>query len=306
MTRAIAFAAALSVTLSQAPRSAASEQPTVVIVTSSAVDAFAEAVEGVRHGLGPGVRVVMVDLAGRPDNGALASQLGGRDTRLLVTVGNNALEAAVQFGAAPVIATMILRADLAPARPRSPLSAVVLDLPLADVLSRLEKVFPGKTRVGVIRNPAASGPPLATLLAQAKAASVTLRVVDCPRPDRLLQSFLSLRDKVDFVWCPPDSTLYNSTTVKPLILASLENQLPVVGFSASFVRAGAVAGVYPDYYEVGSQAGELAHKYLAGTNVTANEGPRKLKVAANAHVARLLGLRPIRGSEPAAGFVVVE
>lgn len=95
---------------------------------------------------------------------------------------------------------------------------------------------------------------------------------------------------MDFVLCLPDSTLYNSTTAKPLILASLNNRVPIVGFSANFVRAGAAIGVYPDFRDVGVQTGEIAQRGLAGQAIAADEGPRKVTVAVNQRVVRLLGL----------------
>jgi putative ABC transport system substrate-binding protein len=284
-----------------APRS---DQPVVVIVTTSAVEAFDEATEGIRHSLGPAPKVAIVDLASNA--GDLTSQLGGKEIRLLVSVGNNALEAAARYGTAPILATMVLEADLKLSRLRPPTGAVVLDLALGEVLAGLAKVFPGKTRAGIIRNPEVSSASAAELVSAAKAAGISLRVVDCPRPEMLLQAFRSLQGLVDFVWCPPDGTLYNGTTVKPLILASLESHLPVAGFSASFVRAGAAAGVYPDYLETGAQAGELARKYLSGSSALGIEGPRKIRIAANTRVARLLGLRltPKGGTE--SGIVVIE
>ena len=278
--------------------------PTVVIVTSSAVEAFGEAVRGIQRGLGPAVKAVILDLAAKPQYPA--NQLSGKDVRLLISVGNNAFESAAQFGSAPILATMLLRADLAGNRLRPQSGALALDVPLGDILARMESVLPGKTRAALIRNRDANNVPASTLAAQAKAAGMTLKVLDCPRPEKLLQLFLSLRGQVDFVVCPPDGTLYNSTTVRPLILASLENRLPVIGFSESFVRSGAVAAVYPDYFDVGAQAGELARDYLAGTSLPANEKPRKLKVAANPRVARLLGLRIPGRNDSESGIVVIE
>jgi ABC-type uncharacterized transport system substrate-binding protein len=78
--------------------------------------------------------------------------------------------------------------------------------------------------------------------------------------------------------------------VKPLILASLESHLLVVGFSQSFVRAGAAIGVYPDFRDVGAQTGSVAQKQLAGQTFAAEEGPRKLVVAVNQRVIHLLGI----------------
>jgi putative ABC transport system substrate-binding protein len=281
-----------------------SDQPVVVVVTTSAVEAFDEATEGIRRGLGPAARVVIVDLAANPAD--LTNQLGGKEVRLLVSVGNNALEISARYGTAPILATMVLEADLKSSRLRAPAGGVVLDLSLGEVMAGLAKIFPGKTRAGMIRNPAVNSASVAELVSEAKAAGISLRVVDCPHPEKLLQAFRSLQGLVDFVWCPPDGTLYNGTTVKPLILASLESQLPVAGFSASFVRAGAAAGVYPDYFETGAQAGELARKYLSGGNAMGVEAPRKIRVAANTRVARLLGLRLAQKGGPESGIVVLE
>jgi ABC-type uncharacterized transport system substrate-binding protein len=276
----------------------------VAIVTTSAVEAFDEATEGIRHSLGTAARVAIVDLASNPAD--LAGLLGGKEVRLLVSVGNNALDAAARYGSAPILATMVLEADMKLSRARAPSGGVVLDLALGEVMAGLAKIFPGKVRGGMIRNPDSSSLSEAALVSEAKASGVNLRVVDCPRPERLLQVFRSLQGLVDFVWCPPDGTLYNGTTVKPLIMASLESQLPVAGFSASFVRAGAAAGVYPDYFETGLQAGELARKYLLSGSAIGIEAPRKIRVAANTRVARLLGLRLAQKTGPASGVVVLE
>ena len=281
------------------------ELPTVVIVTSSSVEVFEEAVGGIERGLGSAARILKLDSASKPEN--LKNQLAARDVRLVVTVGTNALQAAQELSAAPILATMVLKSDLTAARARPPVAAIALDVPLAEVFARLETVFPRKNRAAIIRHPDAADTLSASQLAsQAKAAGITLLVIDCPRPELLLQSLRSLKGQIDFVWCPPDATLYNGTTVKPLIMTSLEMQVPVAGFSASFVRAGAVAGVYPDYVDVGLQTGEMARKFLSGANVPSIESPRKTRLASNPRVARLFGLRVPQKSDAASGLVVIE
>lgn len=277
------------------------EPPTVLVITSSTVSPFDDALEGLRNGLGSTVRISTVDLA----SGAPGSPLTGKDARLAIAVGNNALAVASHAGL-PVIATMVLRQDLASLQTR-PEGAVVLDLMLPDVWAGLANQFPGTTRVGMIRKVDAGEPADAVLVAQARAAGIALTVVDCPRPDQLLPSFLELKRRVDFVWCPPDATLYNGATVKPLILASIENRLPVAGFSANFVRAGAAAGVYPDYRELGVQTAEMARRFLSGSgNGVGIEWPHKVRVAVNERVIRLLGLRVAKSSAVTPALVVVE
>jgi putative ABC transport system substrate-binding protein len=270
-----------------AARGALASRP-VIILTTSSVEAFGEAVEGIRRGLGRDADVHIIDLAAKPQ--AVSMLMEEYHPALLIAVGNNALEIAQEFGNAPIIATMLVRADLTATRPTPPVGAVVLDLPFRDVLAGFALAFPGRSRAGMIRGPGSSTAPAAGLIAQAQAAGITLRVVDCLLPDKLIQSLRSLREGVDFVWCPPDGSLFNGTTIRPVILASLESRLPLVGFSAGFVRAGGAAAIYPDYFEVGVQTGEMARRALAGIN-SQTEGPRKTHVAANPRVARLLGLK---------------
>jgi hypothetical protein len=164
------------------------EQPTVVIVTSSTVEAFEEAVAGIRRGLGTGVTVVVLDLTAKPET---PNPLAAKEARLFITVGNNALEHAAQAARSPLIATMILRTDLATQRLKPPTGAVVLDLPFAEMLLKVAKVFPGKTRVGIVRNPESWSASATSLAAQAKTAGMTLTVIDCARP-RAPDAVLSL------------------------------------------------------------------------------------------------------------------
>jgi ABC-type uncharacterized transport system substrate-binding protein len=57
-------------------------------------------------------------------------------------------------------------------------------------------------------------------------------------------------------------------------------------------------GVYPDFRELGVQAAELAVRLLRGGGPATLEGPRKLTVAVNQRVGRLMGIEfgaPRRG-----------
>jgi putative ABC transport system substrate-binding protein len=125
------------------------------------------------------------------------------------------------------------------------------------------------------------------------------------RPAQLLESFQSLKGQVDLVLCFPDASLYNSATVKPFVLASLRYRLPLIGFSESFVRAGAVLGVYPDFQESGTRAAELAQKLLNGQPVPKIDNPRRFRVAVNQNITRLLGLSYSHPSRASEDFLVI-
>jgi putative ABC transport system substrate-binding protein len=141
----------------------------------------------------------------------------------------------------------------------------------------------------MIRNPVRDEPyPL--LPARARQQGFTLHVAECSRPEDLVKSFLSLKAEADFVLLLADSSLYNNTTVRPLILASLENGLPIIGFSPSFVRAGAAAGIYPDFRDIGMQTADIVQKQITGKTGVADESPHKLQVGFTG--MRAYGLSP--------------
>jgi ABC-type uncharacterized transport system substrate-binding protein len=144
--------------------------------------------------------------------------------------------------------------------------------------------------VGVIRNPERSRFSTEALEILGRKEGFTLVVADCDGPGRLLKMVSSLKGKVDFLLCLPDPDLYNAVTIQPLVLAAIEYRLPIVGFSPAFVRAGAAAGVYPDYRALGRQAAEMALRIERGEGSGGEEYPFRLQVAVNQRVTRLLGL----------------
>jgi ABC-type uncharacterized transport system substrate-binding protein len=268
----------------------------VVVVFASGVEAYMEAVDGLRGGLGALLpSAVFIDVKSPRSEAEIAEAVRPSSQRLVITVGSEALAALASRSAdAAMISTMTMRgveARPAAAPPRT--AAVHLDVPVGSLLTELKVMFPRRNRIAVIRNPEreASDP---ALPAWAKQQGFALQAADCSRAEDLVRIFLGLKGKADFVIVLPDSTLYNNTTVAPLIVASLENQLPIVAFSASFVRAGAAVGVYPDFRDIGAQTAGLALRLAtaspAAQSTLPDETPRKLQVAVNQRVTRLLGL----------------
>ena len=272
----------------------------VVVLFASGVEAYSEAVEGLRAGLGALLQsAVFIDVKTPQADSEIAEAIRPGSQRLVITVGSEAFNTlASRSTDAVIIPTMTLRSDAARATTTlQRAGAVHLDVPVVNLLTELKTMFPGRNRIAMIRNPLRDTAEPA-LPGWAKQQGFTLQAADCSRAEDLVRIFLGLKGKADFVIVLPDSSLYNNTTVTPLIVASLENQLPIVAFSSSFVRAGAAVGIYPDFRDIGSQAASLALRYTAtpGAASAANqaampdESPRKLQVAVNQRVMRLLGL----------------
>jgi outer membrane receptor protein involved in Fe transport len=154
------------------------------------------------------------------------------------------------------------------------------------VFNNIGMAFP----VGIIRNPLRSRYSAEALESRVRREGFTPLVVDCDGPGGLLKAVAAMKGKVDFLLCFPDPDPYNAVTIKPLVMASLESRLPLVGFSPAFVRAGAAAGIYPDYRETGRQTAEMAIRMLHGEDRLPDESPRKIRVAVNQRITHLLGV----------------
>jgi len=264
----------------------------VVVVSESGVDAYAAALDGVTAALPEGA-FRLVDAAGKTFDRDFAAALESTDSRALIAVGSRALaEVRARHIAAPLVAAMVLHAS----EPEPGVRYIDLDIPLAAQLGAMRALWPRRTRAGIIRDPAQSRYAAEALESCARKEGFLPVVVDCEGPAQLLKTLAALKGKVDFVLCFPDPDLYNPVTVRPLVLASLEHGLPLVGFSPAFVRAGAAAGIFPDYRDIGRQAAEMALRVLRGEEPAADESPRKIQVAVNQRVTRLLGVEFLAGA----------
>ena len=271
--------------------SEAHKPPAVMVIASLGVEAHQSAVEGIQAALAPEAEVRVVDV--RQADADRAGSLAARGVSVVVALGSEAARIAESTrGRIPAVYTMVLRRNPEWDTPSQAAPVTIpLDVSVVELAARLKELFPGRTRLGIILNPAAGGLSAAQLQARAQQMGFTVRVAECANAAGLLAALASLKHQADFVWCLPDGNLYNSATIKPLVLAAFENRLPLIGFSESFAKAGAAIGIYPDFREVGVQAGEVARRLLNGQNVRPPEGPRQVKIAVNQSVLRLLGLR---------------
>ena len=259
----------------------------VLVVSESGVDAYSEALGGLRTVL-PAGSFRLVDAGGKTFDHDLNGALESNESRVVIAMGSHALAVVrAHHPAVPVISAMVMHGN----QPDPGIRRVDLDIQLATQLAAMRSLWPGRARAGLLRNPAQSRYTADALETAARKEGFSLLVVDCDGPARLLKGLAELKGKVDFVICLPDSDLYNAVTIKPLVMASLDLRLPLIGFSPSFVRAGAAAGIFPDYAEVGRQSAEMALRLVrCEDRVAEKESPRKVSVAVNQRVARLLGL----------------
>jgi putative ABC transport system substrate-binding protein len=171
-------------------------------------------------------------------------------------------------------------------------AGVRIDTPLSEQVELICEALPDAKRIGVLyRSDNAASK--VNLEAMRKAAAAVQRTVEAVAVNDHAGSAAAIEAMmargVDVVWTCADASVYEPATIKSLLLTSLRRKVPVFGFSAAFVRSGALLGLSVDAKAQGATAGELAVKLLADPAIGAGgigraAGGASAPVGANAKV----------------------
>jgi putative tryptophan/tyrosine transport system substrate-binding protein len=275
-------------------------EPMVVVVISERSASYLEAAE-----------VLVRELErGAPERGGVA-----RADIALMTSGEYAtapgvapkLFIAVGAGASSVLAARESRipqiATLLPAtsfeqimqatgrKPSAVFSAVYLSQPLARQFDLIRLALPEARRVGVLLG-ADSQSQAPALQAAALSRGLELASALVGPGETAYPALQKVLEDADLLLAVPSPQVYNSSSIQNILLSSYRARVPLVGFSQSYVQAGAVFAVYSTPAMVSRQAAVMARNLLMGRGLpAAPQYPQDFNVTVNEQVARSLGLK---------------
>ncbi|BAN35887.1 ABC transporter substrate-binding protein [Sulfuricella denitrificans skB26] len=225
------------------------------------------------------------------------ASLRAEQGQVLVAVGTEAMdELAKKKLPQPILNVLVPRAAFEKTArqsgrlgdPRN-FSAIYLDQPWARQFALIRHALPGRIKVGIMLAPNSSE--LATALsAAAKAAGFVAITETVDGEADLLPSLKRLLGECDVLLSVPDPLIYNRNTVQSILLTSYRHQVPLIGFSPSYVKAGAIAAVFSVPEQIGQQAAEVIQRLAADRRLSLPQPPRYFSVGVNAQVARSLGI----------------
>ena len=221
---------------------------------------------------------------------------GADEARVTVTLGTQAfLQVMAANPRGPVVAALIPRAAVeatlqqAGKKAYPAVSALYLDQPFTRQLNLLRLAMPEARTVGVIWGPE-SGSQRAQLAAVAKNQGLTLREGELTPGEPLITALKAAMANADVLLAVPDANVYNAATASDILLTTYRARMPVIAFSAAYVKAGAVLSLQTSATQVGVQVAAMAQAALQGTGVAGGQYPGAFVVDVNAYVARSLGL----------------
>jgi len=244
------------------------------------------------------VEQVSVDSVDSDGDGGAAKRIQELAPKVLVPLGSQATRWAVAHSEeVPIVFAMVLHPMQSGFvrsldKPGGRVTGAALDIRPATALRTLRKMLNAR-RVGVLYNPDETGTVIESARRDARDAGIELVAIPVREPGELDGALEKLDGKVDALWSVPDRTVFAQGGVQRVLLYTLERQIPFMGLSEQYVRAGALLALSTSLEENGRQAAERVIQILG------NESPRNIPVARpisvevvyNSHVAKRLDIR---------------
>jgi len=262
----------------------------VAVVLSGTGGAYDELAGEIRQQLEPAVKVSF-------HNTAEIDSLAGGKPRYLVAVGAKAALAVANGPLRiPLLVTLVPRTAyerLAAERRRGgqavAMSAVLLDQPFSRQLDLIRLALPGARRVGLLMG-SETQPHYQALQSAALERQLRLNVLQVEQESDIFPALQKLLPESDLILALPEPAIFNAGTIQMILLSTYRQQLPLIGFSAAYTRAGAVFSLFSSPQQIGRQAADMLRAALASGRLPAPQYPNEYQVSINPHVARSLGL----------------
>lgn len=267
----------------------------VVILKSSDIAAYNQAIGGFKAALPSDVTLSEYDLQGDLEKGRkLARKIRASDTALVFTAGVKAAKAAqLEILDIPIIYAMVLD----PAKyglNTSNMTGILLEVPLERQLALIRPLLTSLPlkRVGALYDPSKTGHVIEEIKRLTKQQSMEFLPAQVGSERDVPGALRTLLPSVGALMLVPDSTVLTDESLRFILNSSLEARVPAIGFSREFTKSGALLCLSVNYHDIGRQAGQLARRILDGQVVLPAKplAPDRIETSINLKTAKFLGI----------------
>lgn len=223
-----------------------------------------------------------------------------RDVDLIIAVGMKAATDFASPNSAAVFNTFVPKEGYAKLQQQfpkrtNPYSAIYLDQPIERQIELIRAALPNIHHLGILY----SSPPNDLRRLRIKSTEQHLIL-----HEQLVNAEVSLpvalqnilRDS-EVILALPDSDVYNASTIRNILLASYRAKTPIIGFSSSFVRAGALCAVFSTPEQIATQTAHVIKQYADSHALPVASHSSEFEVLVNLQVTRSLELNIPSSSE---------
>jgi len=172
---------------------------------------------------------------------------------------------------------------------RGRFSAIYSDPPLGRQLELGQLIIP-RARTVAILSSREQADSFDEVIRSAERIGLEARVFVVSSTDTMIRDLIRALAYGDFVLGTPDSGVFNSNTVKSLLLTSYRRNRLVIGPSRPFVRAGSVASTYTPAEDQVDEGLQLVEAWFETGELPEPRYPDEFQVIVNQQVARSMNL----------------
>jgi len=212
---------------------------------------------------------------------------------LIVAVGIKSASIALKTHS-PVLCVLVSKAGFeellqADKQDKRAISAIYMDQPGKRQIDLLVAALPRVKKIGLLYS---SHSPNFTELSKAiKKKHLILYEQKSNSADLLHRDLQTVLQKSDVLLAIPDDGIYNSSTIRHILMEAYRSGTPLVGFSPAYVRAGALFSLFSRPEQIAKQASVLTKAYFDTGRLPAPQYPHKFDVTVNRQVANSLGIQ---------------
>jgi putative ABC transport system substrate-binding protein len=162
-------------------------------------------------------------------------------------------------------------------------SAIYLDQPSRRQIDLITLLLPATKIIGVLYTEPPSDISALRMQATAHKCKLYERSFDDAKSDTSSPSS-------DVLLALPDVEIYNSSTIRNILLATYRNRVPLIGLSSAYVKAGALAAIYSTPEQIAIQSVGLVRTFAETHMLPPAQYAKDFEVSVNEQVAHSLGL----------------
>ena len=274
------------------------ESSTIAIVHSHSVAAYHEAILGFLHELRrnfvPRFNTLIYDnLEGFYEKlQQNKKQQGQAGVDLIVTIGTHAtLDISYNIHDIPIVFSMVLDPERILEQHENIVGAS-LNIPAELQLKMIKEVLPNVEKIGVIYDPTRNADTVNHITELASKFRLRIKSFPVTSQKDIPKALSKVQSETDALLGIVDNTVYTSRTTQFIIRYTVKKQLPFIGISPSYVKAGALCALVFDSKDIGRQSAQLAERILSGIPVSElqNTIPEKIHIALNLRTADIIGV----------------
>jgi ABC-type uncharacterized transport system substrate-binding protein len=170
-------------------------------------------------------------------------------------------------------------------------SAIVLDQPYKRQIGLARVALPETRNLGILLG-STSNRYEDFLREAAEKSGFNVEISEVRSGVDLIPKLEAILNTNDLLLAIPDPLVYNRETAQSILLTSYRHQVPVFGYSRSYVKAGALAAVFSSAKHLAKQAAEIAIETQSATSMLPPPiVPKYFSVIVNRQVQRSLNLQ---------------